>query len=144
MERELILVINMKSTDDAQTVNTFETRCSAVTRAVPDFVDVTDQITDAIVQAQIRNGRAIVFVADDSCSLMVNERESGLLVDLARTIERLKLSRGDGQRAVLGASSLVLPVVDGKLKLGTWQRVQLIELTEAGERSVAIQIVGER
>ena len=144
MERELILAIHMKSTDDAQTMNTFETSCSAVTSSVPDFVDVTDEIVRALENAQIKNGRAVVFAPDDSCSLMVNERESGLLADLEKTFERLKLSDGNKSRSILGSSSVVLPVEDGKLRLGTWQRVLLVELTEASERSVDIQIIGER
>ena len=125
-------------------MNTFETRCSARTTSVPDFVDVTDEISAALEESGVRDGRAVVFAADESCSIMVNEKESGLLADLEKTIERLKLSNGNRSRSILGSSSVVLPVVDGKLKLGTWQRVLLVELEEACERSVDIQIVGLR
>jgi thiamine phosphate synthase YjbQ (UPF0047 family) len=44
---------------------------------------------------------------------------------------------------MLGATSVVLPAVDGHLRLGTWQRVLLVELREPSQRSIVIQIVGE-
>ena len=122
-------------------MTTYETRLSARTAAVPDFIDVTDDIADAVVASGITEGRATVFTSDDSCSIMVNERETGLLSDIKRTIARLA---PNGNRSVVGSPSVVLPVVDGKLRLGTWQRVLLVELNEATERSVDIQIIGER
>lgn len=143
MERELILGIHMKSTDHAQAINTFETRRVARTTAVPDFVDVTDDVSAALDQSGIKEGRAVVFAPGSSCTIIVNERETGLLADLEKTIERLKLSNGNRSRTILGSSSVVLPVLNGKLKLGIWQRVLLVELSEASERYVDIQIVGQ-
>lgn len=144
MERELILAINMKSTsneheDDRMT--TFEARCEARTTSVPEFVDVTDDIADAVTRSEIMRGRATVFTADGSCSIVVNERETGLLTDLKRTIA--KLSPANGSHPLVGSSSVVLPIDNGKLKLGTWQRVLLVELGEPAERSINIQVVGE-
>lgn len=124
-------------------VKTFETRCEARTNTVPDFIDVTDEIAAAVDDSGVSHGRAIVFAPAESCSIMVNERESGLLADLKRTLERLKATNGSGSRAMLGSSSVVLPVEDGKLRLGTWQRVLLVELSEPAPRSVDIQIIGE-
>ena len=162
MERELILEINMKSTGHPQApvgdsfadvsltlhhavpVNTFETRCETRTREVPDFIDVTDEIAEAIVTSGVHHGRAIVFTADEACSIMVNERESGLLADLKKTLERLEATNGNGPSKMLGSSSVVLPIEQGRLLLGKWQRVLLVELSEPAARSVNIQIVGEK
>ena len=102
-----------------------------------------DEIAAAVDDSGVSHGRAIVFAPAESCSIMVNERESGLLADLKRTLERLKATNGSGSRAMLGSSSVVLPVEDGKLRLGTWQRVLLVELSEPAPRSVDIQIIGE-
>ena len=152
----------MKSTSDAQPpvddsfaessltmhhavpMTSYETRVSATTGSVPDFIDVTDDIMDAVKASGVANGRATVFASDESCSIMVNERESGLLSDIKRTMERMTDGDGAGTSAVVGSSSVVLPVMDGKLGLGTWQRVLLVELKEAAERSVDIQVIGER
>lgn len=123
-------------------MTTFEKRVSTRTKEAPDFVDVTDEIAEAVGLSGISNGRATVFVPEDSCSIMVNERESGLLADIKRTIDRIAPGTAGG--SVVGSSSVVLPVVDGRLRLGTWQRVLLVELSEACDRSVDIQIIGER
>ena len=125
-------------------MTSYETRVSATTGSVPDFIDVTDDIADAVAASGVVNGRATVFASDESCSIMVNERETGLLSDLKRTIARIATGKTDGVQATIGSSSVVLPVMDGKLGLGTWQRVLLVELKEAAERSVDIQIIGER
>jgi thiamine phosphate synthase YjbQ (UPF0047 family) len=159
MERELILGINMKSTshnqkpvDDAvanergtvehaEPMTTFEARCQTRTTEVPGFVDVTDDIVDAVARSQVSSGRATVFATDESCSIVVNERETGLLTDLKRTIARL--APANGSHPMVGSSSVVLPIVEGRLKLGTWQRVLLVELNEPSERSIDVQVVGE-
>ena len=125
-------------------MTTFETRSVKRTTDAPDFVDVTDDIAAAVSASGVTNGRATVFTSDDSCSIMVNERESGLLSDIKKTLARIASGKTEGVQAVVGSSSVVLPVVDGKLRLGTWQRVLLVELTEANERSVDIQVIGER
>lgn len=125
-------------------VKTFETRCEARTRGVPDFVDLTDEIGRAVTDSGVSHGRAIVFATGDACSIMVNERESGLLADLKRTLERLKATNGRKSHAMLGSSSVVLPIEEGVLRLGTWQRVLLVELSEPAARSIDVQIIGEQ
>ncbi len=129
---------------DAPPMTTYQARCLARTESVPDFVDVTDDVRSAVGDSRIRRGRAIVFAPGDACRIVVNERESGLLADLEKVVTRLKESDGSGISTAIGSSSVVLPVEDGRLALGTWQRVLLVELTEAGSRSLDIEIVGER
>ncbi|MGH2808179.1 MAG: YjbQ family protein [Actinomycetota bacterium] len=121
---------------------THRAECRALTSQPPDFVDLTDDIQDAVSTTGISHGRVTVFAPDAACAILVNERESGLLEDIKGTIARLH-ARSDKGKAVVGSSSVVLPVVDGKVSLGTWQRVLLVELGAASERNVAIQIVGE-
>ena len=123
---------------------TYDSRCEAQTSSAPDFVDLTDDIAAAVTRSEVDRGRAIVFASEDSCSIMVNERESGLLEDLKRTMERLGPGGGRTVRPVVGSSSVVLPVEGGKLQLGTWQRVLLVELSDPGSRSISVQVIGER
>lgn len=115
--------------------------CEATTSAPPDFVDLTDDIVAAVERYAIVQGRVTVFSPDERCTILVNERESGLLQDIKGVLSRMSNgSRGD---ALVGSSSVVLPVVDGELKLGTWQRVLLVELGRPSRRTVSVQIVGE-
>lgn len=122
---------------------TYNSSCETQVPEAPGIVDVTDEIEAALAGSGVRNGRVFVFAPDDTCSVLVNERESGLFFDLKRVIQRLSPGNERG-RALVGSSSVVVPVADGKLQLGTWQRVLFAELSRPGTRSISIQIVGER
>jgi secondary thiamine-phosphate synthase enzyme len=129
-------------TQKTQTV-THEAFCACTTRSPLDFVDITDDIQDAVSAAQVARGRATVFSPTDRCPIVMNERESGLLKDIRAAVGRIQDANGTGVPTTIGAKSVVIPIVDGRLRLGTWQRVLLFELDEPGERSVFVQIVGE-
>ena len=104
----------------------------------PGFEDITSAVRAAVRQSNVRNGRVTVLRTDPGFSLCVNEWESGLLKDLASAIERL-----NGSRSSVGSSTLVLPLVDGELRLGTWQRIVLVELERSCDREVVVQVLGE-
>ena len=124
-------------------MRTHQTECSVQATDAPGFVDLTEEIQAVLDASGISDGRVTVFCPDTSCSLLVNERESGLLEDIKRTITRLS-PNGDERRAgMLGATSVVLPAVGGWLRLGPWQRVLLVELQSPEQRSIVIQIVGD-
>jgi secondary thiamine-phosphate synthase enzyme len=123
-------------------MRTHQGECTVSTTAVPDFVDITDDVQETLDLSGICNGHVTVFSPSSSSPLIANERESGLMTDIEKAMARLGGSPADG-RAIIGSSSLVLPAVAGRLRLGTWQRVLLVELQEAGPRSVIVNIVGE-
>jgi thiamine phosphate synthase YjbQ (UPF0047 family) len=104
----------------------------------PGFEDITSAVRSVVRASNLRNGRVTVFRTDPGFALCVNEWESGLLSDLSSAIERL-----NGSRSKVGSASLVLPLVDGDLRLGTWQRIVLVELERPCEREVVVQVLGE-
>ncbi len=118
-----------------------QARCTTETRDAPDFIDITDELQDALHNSGVRAGQVTVFTPDDGCTILVNEFEAGLLDDLRRTLTTLTEV---WPPAVIGARSVVLPALDGRLRLGQWQRVLLVELDRPASRSVVVQILGER
>lgn len=112
------------------------------TAASLDFLDVTSVINEVIGESGITEGQATVFSTETGCSLLINERETGLLSDIRAALDRLGAQDVHSRNALLGSSSIVLPVTEGALRLGTWQRVMLAELEHAGFRSIVIQVVG--
>lgn len=104
------------------------------------FVDITDQVQDAVAGGDISDGRVTIVREDPACALVVNEQERGLHADVQATIQRL--ANGSGPPPV-GSATLVLPVVARRVHLGTWQRILMLELAEPRERSLLIQVVGE-
>lgn len=119
---------------------THSIRCSAQAETCLGFVDVTDEVQEAVSGCGISDGRVTVAREDSGCALVVNEQERGLHADVQATIQRL--ANGAGPPPV-GSATLVLPVVAGRVHLGTWQRILMLELAEPRERSLLIQVVGE-
>ena len=126
-----------------EAMRTHQIECEAKTNAAPSFVDLTEDIQRTLDESGISDGQVTVFSPNTTCALLVNERESGLLEDIKRAIVRLSPNGDDARAGMLGATSVVLPAVDGQLRLGMWQRVLLVELEEPSQRSFVIQIVGE-
>jgi secondary thiamine-phosphate synthase enzyme len=121
-------------------LKTHHARCRARTTGAPGFVDVTDTVEAALVDSGIRNGQVTVFAQGDGCSILINEHESGLLHDLKDAIGRLRRAL---PTSVIGSASVVLPALEGRLSLGTWQRVLLVELEGASDRALVVQVLGE-
>lgn len=106
------------------------------------FVDITDEVQQVIRSCSVTNGRVTVLRAQDGYALVLNEKEKGLHADVQAAIERLAESDGENPPPV-GSASVVLPVVDGRAYLGTWQRILMLELEAPRRRPLLIQVVGE-
>ena len=124
-------------------MRTHYAECTTASKSSPDFMDMTDEIQRVVSESGIVRGQVTVFANDPGCVLIVNERESGLLADLKEAMRRLGIDRPAARKTMIGSTSVVMPAVDGKLKLGTWQRILLVELEDAGPRSISVQLVGE-
>ncbi len=124
-------------------MHTHEGRCTLKTADRFDFVDITDDVQDVVRSSGVAGGRVTVFSPSDRCPIVVNERESGLLEDIKRALDRVGRGEEGAALSTIGSKSVVLPVVGGKVRLGTWQRLLLFELEGSHERSVVVQVVGE-
>ncbi len=138
---------------------TFTHRWSITTRQGPQALDITREVTDAVARSGIADGLACVFTPSSTSAILTNEFEPGLMEeDVPAALERLfpegiayghEQRWGDGNghshvRAMFLGPSLTLPVVDGKLALGTWQQVVFLELdNKPRRREVLVQVVGD-
>jgi secondary thiamine-phosphate synthase enzyme len=113
------------------------------TSAGPSFSDITEIVEAELARSGVSSGQVTVFVPATACSIVVNERESGLVHDISRTLRRLEGHSPTAAQTVIGSASVVLPAVEGRLRLGTWQRVLLVDLEGELDRSVVLQIVGD-
>jgi secondary thiamine-phosphate synthase enzyme len=124
-------------------MRTHHSECPTTTTRTLDFVDITTDVEEVLFSSGIRDGHVTVFAQEHCCSLILNEHEHGLWRDLRATLERLERERPDELQASLGSASVVLPAVEGRLHLGMWQRLLLVELEGPTNRAVHVQIVGE-
>jgi secondary thiamine-phosphate synthase enzyme len=127
-------------------------------RAGPDLADITPQLAHIIAASGVRRGSAHLTAVGSTASLTTIEYEPGAVEDLKQAIQRLappdqpyqhEMTWHDGnghshvQAALLGPS-LVVPIRDGRPKLGTWQQVVLINHDiHARRRAVDVTIIGE-
>jgi secondary thiamine-phosphate synthase enzyme len=141
-----------------------------VTDHSSQLIDMTDEVREAVERAQIVNGMALVFSPHTTCAIVINEQESGFAEDFAELLAELAPSerryyrhddleiRTEGiedetadfpnghshcRAGLLASSSQAVPVVEGRLMLGRWQRLFFCELDRSRPRKVFIQVIGE-
>lgn len=122
-------------------MKTHNTECTISTKSTPEFVDVTEEVKRALAGSHVSSGHVTVSVPA-GCAIVVNENESGLISDLTRVIREMKES-ANGSEPRIASTSVVLPASGGRLRLGRWQRLLLVELREPTDRRVNIQVVGD-
>jgi thiamine phosphate synthase YjbQ (UPF0047 family) len=113
----------------------------ADTPTPPGFVDITELVQQILLDTEIASGRVLIN-SDKGCPVVINELEQGLVADVARVVKRLQ-DRGSEHAGRIGSSSVVLPAEEGRLRLGVWQRILLLELERPCARSVSIQVMGD-
>jgi secondary thiamine-phosphate synthase enzyme len=128
------------------------------TAAKDEILDITGKVQDIVSKSGIEDGLACIFVAGSTAAVTTIEFEPGLVKDLKEAMDRLypkgidyehhrRWGDGNGHshiRASLVGPSLTVPVVDGRLLLGTWQQIVFLELdNKPRSREVFVQIVGD-
>ncbi len=121
-------------------------------------IDITDDVRRAVRGSKINDGLVTVFCPGSTGTITTIEYESGVIRDLKRALEKIaptgddyehNLRWGDGNgfshvRAALLKPSLSIPLLGGKLSLGTWQQIVFIDFdNRERRRSVVVQVVGE-
>ena len=142
---------------------TFSTYTSGM---APAFFDLTEAICALVRRSGVLDGQVVVSTAHTTCALIVQENEPLLLRDLAERLQRFAAPDEDYrhnrmdvrtinvcgldecanghshcQHALLGGSA-TLPVVDGDLLLGRWQRLLLVELDHPRPRDFTAIVTG--
>jgi secondary thiamine-phosphate synthase enzyme len=121
------------------------------------IIDLTDGVGRVLGGAGVQRGVVSVFAVGSTVAVTTMEYERGGIRDLTELLERLipseaeyahnRLNRDTNAHAHLRAAiigpSETLPFVDGRLGLGTWQQVVLIDFDERPrQRSVVVQVIG--
>ena len=133
-------------------------RREVATKGQGDAHDLTERVAAAVAETGCRAGIATVFVVGSTAAVTTIEFEPGAVADLNRMFEKISprhddyrhhLRWGDDNgsshvRAALLGPSLTIPFAEGKLLLGTWQQIMLLEFdTRPRQRQIVVQIVGE-
>mgnify|MGYP002336179405 CR=1 FL=1 len=130
--------------------------------------DITEQVQEAVDESGVRDGVCCVYSPHTTCSVRVNEYERGFLEDFSVLLKRLvptehyyahddwdrrteNISEDDDEASnghshcmsmLMGPAGESIPVRDGVLCLGQWQRVLFLELDRVRDRRWMVQVVG--
>jgi secondary thiamine-phosphate synthase enzyme len=130
--------------------------------------DITDEVNEAVQESGVIEGIACVYSPHTTCCVRVNEFETGFIEDFSELLRRLvpretyyahddwdkrtenicpeDMDFGNGHShcmaMLLGSAGESVPVREGELCLGTWQRVLFIELDRERDRRWLVQVVG--
>jgi secondary thiamine-phosphate synthase enzyme len=128
------------------------------TKGEGDMIDITEILANVLNKVGLRNGLLTSFIPGSTAALTTIEYEPGLKTDFPSAMNRLiprdipyehnkTWHDGNGHshvKASIIGPSLSIPFQDGKLILGTWQQVVLLEMdTRSRSRRLVIQVMGE-
>jgi len=121
-----------------------------------EYVHITPQVEAAVKKSGVKEGLAFVSAMHITAGVYVNDHESGLIEDIDQWLEKLAPFRKDYKhhqtgedngdshlKALLIHHQVTLPITEGKLDLGTWQRVFYAEFDGRRNKRVIIKIMGE-
>lgn len=127
------------------------------TRGYCDIIDITAKVQEHVKKEKIQRGLVSLFVSGSTAALTTIEYEPGLVKDLKELLERIIPSNrkyhhddrwGDDNgfshlRASLLGPSLQIPIEGGRLLLGTWQQIVLLDFDNRPRtREILVQIMG--
>ena len=128
------------------------------TRGDSDMIDLTDRLTLLLQKQKMKRGSMLVFVPGSTAALTTIEYEPGLKKDFTLLMERVvprnaryyheeTWNDGNGHshvRASMLGPSLAIPFAEGKLLLGTWQQIVLVDFDNRPRtRNLVVQFTGE-
>jgi len=131
----------------------FNLNISFATKGEIEFIDLTDRIGGAVAKSGIKSGLVHVFAPHATGVIILTENELGLLEDIRRFLEMTvpkdrsyahPSNAHSHLRSMLLPPDRTLPVVDGRLELGTWQSLMFVETdVYPRRRTVTVQVMGE-
>ena len=131
----------------------------------PEFIDITDQVVRLVHETGVKDGLVCVFSKHTTAAIKLNENEPLLIKDMEQflcriapadayyghndfTIRTVNMTEDECPNGhahcqhLLMSSSETIPIMDGELQMGTWQRLFLIELDRPRQREVLVQVIG--
>ncbi len=118
-----------------------------------EVLDITDTVNNIFVKKNISRGICVLFLKHTSAAITTADLDPGTDLDYLAAFEALipKLDYrhphdpthiGDHINSAMIGTSLTIPIKDGQLDLGVWQRVILIEFNGPKEREISVAILG--
>lgn len=120
-----------------------------------ELIDITDKVNELVCKSKVKNGICNVFVSHATAAIIVNENhDPNICTDLLNALnkvfpdnagylhDRIDGNAGAHIKASILGPSETIPVENGKLKLGTWQSIMIVELDgPRSNRNIEVRII---
>lgn len=128
------------------------------TNGFTDIIDITPDVKKLLRESNLHEGNITVFIAGSTAGITTIEHEPGLLKDIPEAFDKIApfgptyhhdAAWGDGNgsahvRAAMLGPSCTVPFQGGKLILGTWQQIVLIDFdNRPRQRTIVVQFMGQ-
>ena len=120
-----------------------------------EILDITDRVEEVRKRAKLTDGFVLVSTMHITASIFVNDHESGLWQDIMAWLEELAPRKPEYKHHLTGEDNadahlkrmllghqVIVPVTDGKLDLGTWERVHYGEFDGQRPKRILFKAVG--
>lgn len=135
-----------------------------------EFKDITEEVEKFVEETEIQNGNVLVFSTHTTLAVCVNEKEKGIVADFKDLMSKMIpkenyykhndlnirtenlvcqsaasdcLNGHSHCTQMLMRNSETIPIIDGKMALGVWQKIFAIELDCARPRKILLQVIGD-
>ncbi|NPA13587.1 MAG: YjbQ family protein [Aquificae bacterium] len=129
---------------------------SVPTKSHTDFVDVTGLVSSFVKETGIKNGLCVIYVPHTTAAVFINEgADPDVIKDIAYKLDKLipwedaayRHLEGNSaahiKSAIIGNSRSV-PIIEGRLALGTWESIFLAEFDGPRTRKLMVQIIEDK
>lgn len=146
-------------------VGSYAGRLQVQADRAPQFIDITDAAAAVVAESGLTDGLVSIFSPHTTAAIKINEHEPLLIQDMERflariadpahpyahndfTIRTVNMTADESPNGhahcqhLLLSTSETLPLHDGRLLLGRWQRIFLVELDRPRPRQVVVQVLG--
>jgi len=128
------------------------------TKGFTDIIDITDKVSKIVRDSKVKEGICLISSPGSTAGITTIEYEEGIIEDLKRILERIAPMSEDYEhckkwgdcngyahiRSALLKPFLAVPVENGKLVLGTWQQIVLVDFdNRPREREIIVKIIGK-
>jgi secondary thiamine-phosphate synthase enzyme len=120
-----------------------------------DYIHITPQVEEIVRRSGIQEGMVLVSAMHITASIYVNDNESGLIQDIDTWIEQLAPAKPDYKhhqtgednadahlKALLLNHEVIVPITNGRLDFGTWQRIFYAEFDGQRDKRVIVKVLG--
>lgn len=126
------------------------------TKGHTDIIDITEDVDKVVEKEKVKDGVVVVFVKGSTAAVTTIEADENLYEDLRAVLEKIAPMGKDWRhhqtwgddnggshiRATIFGPSLSVPIIDGRLYLGTWQKIVLLDFdTSSRQREVIVTCI---